>query len=662
MKKITLIIIAVLMGLALNAQETFHYGDLTYKINDDGVSVTLTGHVLGYHPGELTIPAAVPYNGNIYTVTAIDDMALSNCYYFTGSLIIPNTVTEIGYGAFAQCGFDGTLTIGCSVRKIGSHAFSSDNFTGSLILPESLDTIGYLAFAWNEGFNGKLVIPSSVKYIDNQAFAWCNGFSEAYSLATEPPTMSYSVFYDFGCSSITVPCGSLSAYENSSWHGDGGFSTIVDDCDLNLSVWDGSVEPWDTIHAGTANDPILIENAAQLAYMSTFTYCSQEPKYYKLTTDIDLDHRLWNPIGYIASVNCPEFNGYFDGDNHTIYNPSKTLFYDTYNGYIKNLTTRGSAVYRETSINFGLITYWAPLVENCHNYCDIIINAHSRMEAGGIAGECGSVINCSNHGNITINADNLNCCFVGGIVGGASVIEECYNTGDLTVEISNCNNCKIGGVSGLIINEISHCYNTGNIMVNCENSFAGGIVGDMNEDINPLNDIFINSCYNAGNIEATNIGGIIAKTDYEIITINVDNCYYINTIASINDYGSPKSESEMKTQDFVNLLNDGGNFYAMDDLYVNRGFPIFAIYYSVDETVFENKISVYPNPANSVVTISGDNLLKIEIFNIIGQTVFSTICNADENTINIANLNSGIYLIKVGTTNGKEFATRIVKE
>ena len=265
MKKITLIIIAVLMELALNAQETFHYGDLTYKINDDGVSVTLTGHVLGCHPGELTIPAMVPYTGNLYAVTVIGDMALSNCYYFTGSLIIPNTVTEIGYGAFAQCGFDGTLTIGCNVRKIGSHAFSSDNFTGSLILPESLDTIGYLAFAWNEGFNEKLVIPSSVKYIDHKAFAWCNGFSEAYSLATEPPTMSYSVFYDFGCSTITVPCGSLSAYENSSWHGDGGFSTIVDDCGVNLSVWDGSVEPWDTIHAGTANDPILIENAAQLA-------------------------------------------------------------------------------------------------------------------------------------------------------------------------------------------------------------------------------------------------------------------------------------------------------------------------------------------------------------------------------------------------------------
>ena len=430
-----------------------------------------------------------------------------------------------------------------------------------------------------------------------------------------------------------------------------------------ISVWDGTYENWDTIHSGTTDDPILIENAAQLARMSQFIYCSQEPKYYKLTTDIDLDNRIWNPIGYIESVSCPEFNGYFDGDNHTIYNPSNTLFYSTYNGYIKNLTTRGSVVYREAEYSkFGLITYWAPLVENCHNYCDIIINAHSYMTAGSIAGECNTIINCSNHGNITINADNLSWCFVGGIAGGADVIEECYNTGDLNIEISNCNKCKIGGISGLIITDISHSYNTGNIMVNCENSYAGGIVGDMNESINPLNDIFINSCYNAGNIEAANVGGIIAKTDYENITINVDNCYYINTIASINDYGSPKSESEMKTQDFVNLLNDGGNFYAMDDLYVNRGFPIFAIYYSVDETVFENKISVYPNPANSVVTISGDNLLKIEIFNIIGQTVFSMICNVDENTINIANLNSGIYLIKVGTTNGKEFATRIVKE
>ena len=166
----------------------------------------------------------------------------------------------------------------------------------------------------------------------------------------------------------------------------------------------------------------------------------------------------------------------------------------------------------------------------------------------------------------------------------------------------------------------------------------------------------------SGNINATNISGIIANTNYENTTIVVANCFYINTIVSINNYGSPKSESEMKTQDFVDLLNANGDFYAMDDMHANHGYPVFEIYYSVEETDFANEYSVYPNPANSVVTISGENILNIEIFNIMGQTVFSKICNADEHTINIANLNSGVYLIKVGTASGKEFAKRIMKE
>lgn len=430
-----------------------------------------------------------------------------------------------------------------------------------------------------------------------------------------------------------------------------------------ISVWDGTYENWDTIHSGTTDDPILIENAAQLARMSQFIYCSQEPKYYKLTTDIDLDNRLWNPIGYIASISCPEFNGYFDGDNHTIYNPSNTLFYYTYDGYIKNLTTRGYVVYREAEYyNFGLITYGAPLVENCHNYCDIIINANSRMEAGAIAGECGTVINCSNHGTITINANDLSRCFVGGIAGEASVIEECYNTGDLTVEISNCNNCKIGGVSGLIFNDLSHSFNTGNITVNCENSYTGGIAGDITENNNPLNNISINSCYNAGNIEAANVGGILAKTDYENITINIANCYYINTISSTNGYGTAKSDNEMKTQDFVNLLNANGDFYAMDIMNVNKGYPVFERYYSVEENNNLENVEIYPNPTNNLVTISGENLSKIEIFNITGQMVLVFDYINDNQTIDLGNQPSGIYLFKITDRNSYHCTQKVVKK
>lgn len=431
-----------------------------------------------------------------------------------------------------------------------------------------------------------------------------------------------------------------------------------------ISVWDGSYENWDTIHAGTADDPILIENAAQLARMSQLIYCSQEPKYWKLTTDIDLDNRLWNPIGYIASISCPEFNGYFDGDNHTIYNLSNTLFFYTFNGYIKNLTTRGSVVYRNAEFNnFGLITYGAPSVDNCHNFCDITIDAIYYISVGSIVGECGTVINCSNHGTITINADYLNRCFVGGIAGEASVIEECFNTGDLNIEISDCNNCKIGGVSGLIFNEMSHCYNIGNITVNCENSYTGGVVGDITENNNPpSNVIFISSCYNAGNINATNIGGIIANTDYENITINVDNCFYINTIASINDYGTAKSDNEMKTQDFVDLLNAYGDSYAMDDMYVNKGFPVFERYYSVSENNFLDNVDIYPNPTNNFVTISGENLSKIKIFNITGQMVLKFDYTNDNQTIDLTNQQSGIYFFNIIDKNGNQCTKKVIKK
>lgn len=432
----------------------------------------------------------------------------------------------------------------------------------------------------------------------------------------------------------------------------------------NISVWDGSYENWDTIHAGTANDPILIENAAQLARMSQLIYCSQDPKYYKLTTDIDLDNRNWTPIGDYPSITCPEFNGYFDGDNHTIYNPSNTLFYVTYTGYIKNLTTRGSVVYREAEYyNFGLITFGAPLVENCHNYCDIIINANSWMEAGGIVGKCTSIINCSNHGKIIINANNLAYCYAGGVAGGAYSIEECYNTGDLIVEISSCNKCKIGGVSGTVSNVLSNSYNIGNIIVNCENSYAGGIVGDIYEKNNPLNDISINSCYNVGNIEATNIGGIIANTNYENITINVDNCYYINTITSINAYGTTKSDNEMKSQNFVDLLNANGDFYAMDVLNANKGYPVFQRYYSVEENDFTTKISIYPNPTNDIVNITFSNNAQcrsIDIYSIDGRLVVETFPETSpSSTINIANLTPGLYLIKVRMSHGKEFMEKI---
>lgn len=309
------------------------------------------------------------------------------------------------------------------------------------------------------------------------------------------------------------------------------------DCDEisgYIDVWDGSYESFDTIHAGTADDPILIENAAQLAYFSHLQFCEGNLKYWKLTTDVDIANIEWNPIGYNDATTCSGFNGYFNGDGHTIYHLSNALFSSTYEGFIKNITVRDSEYHSNGEFgNFGYIAYAAPLIENCHNYGNITIETNYPLNVGGIAGECMTIKHCSNHGTITVNANGIDHCYAGGLAGNASIIEISYNTGDVNVNLS-CVLSKVGGISGMIADRASNCYN-------------------------------------AGNLFATSVGGIVAKVDDGI---NVDNCYYINIINSINNYGIPKSETEMKTQDFVELLNNGGNYYTLDINNINNGFPI----------------------------------------------------------------------------------------
>ncbi len=84
-------------------------------------------------------------------------------------------------------------------------------------------------------------------------------------------------------------------------------------------------------------------------------------------------------------------------------------------------------------------------------------------------------------------------------------------------------------------------------------------------------------------------------------------------------------------------------------------------HYAVDEKEYI-KAKIYPNPTNSFVNVSGENIVNVEIVNIMGQIVLSKICDADETSIDISSLNSGVYLIKLKTKDGKEFSERIVKE
>ena len=424
-----------------------------------------------------------------------------------------------------------------------------------------------------------------------------------------------------------------------------------------------------------------------------------------LTVDLDLggENGLeWEPIaqdGISLQTRC--FGGHFDGGYHTISNMNIKdgsgrkfigLFGHIEDGSIKNITINGANIdlpsFHLLGISGGLgilVGYGKNVtVDHCFNNVSMVLE-YGSFEFGSLFGglfgrmENSTITDCHNNGNMTILEvkTNYSGLAFGGICGSLYEcnIDYCSNQGNLFITQSGNNNFAegefCGGIVGIMSGSMTNCYNTGylevNVAINEPSSFiataSGGLVGSTMSE----KDLSVTNSYSATDINITGenipsfIGGIIGYKFDDAQAVST-NCYYLDIIESDNEYGFPQSEAFMKTQDFVNLLNANGNFYAMDVMNVNKGYPVFERYYSVEENDFTNKISIYPNPINSLVTISGENLLKIEIFNIMGQTVFSMICNADKNTINIANLNSGIYLIKVRTANGKDFAKRIVKK
>lgn len=80
----------------------------------------------------------------------------------------------------------------------------------------------------------------------------------------------------------------------------------------------------------------------------------------------------------------------------------------------------------------------------------------------------------------------------------------------------------------------------------------------------------------------------------------------------------------------------------------------FSVANPLSNTEFsENSISVYPNPTNGIVTISTLNNLDVVITDITGKVVFTKNNVANNETINLSGLQSGVYLAKLNSETGE---------
>ena len=75
----------------------------------------------------------------------------------------------------------------------------------------------------------------------------------------------------------------------------------------------------------------------------------------------------------------------------------------------------------------------------------------------------------------------------------------------------------------------------------------------------------------------------------------------------------------------------------------------------------ENVYNIYPNPTNGNITICGEEIDMVEVYNICGQKVMSVKANSNNVNVNMSELTTGVYMVKITDKNGNETVNKVVK-
>ncbi len=122
----------------------------------------------------------------------------------TENVVIPESVTEIGGGAFHGCTSLASVVIPEGVKKIGESAFEGCTSLASITIPESVKKIGSLAFSGCTSL-ASITIPEGVKKIGSLAFSGCP-LLESVAIPKSVKEIGSGAFRDCtSLSSVSIP-------------------------------------------------------------------------------------------------------------------------------------------------------------------------------------------------------------------------------------------------------------------------------------------------------------------------------------------------------------------------------------------------------------------------------------------------------------------------
>lgn len=339
-------------------------GNLIYRVNADGESVTVSG--TSRKPTQLTIGSSISDgNGKSYTVTKIGMGAFNNVCNTLTEVTLPPTLDEIEDSAFFKCSSLTEITIPEGVTKIGTNAFYGCSQLTSITIPSTIKNMD-AAFPSNPKLS-QVTLTNGIYRISSSAFKDCTGLTEI-----KVPTSVYEICSDAfnGCTGLTSvtlekginiinsnafkDCTELNDVKYNGYKTDWekvrvnktGNDTLTSKvqylCDINFDLNGGTINGSDTMATqtvysneklGTANVPTITPQRTGYDFDGWYTQAEGGTKYTfteAVSSNIIL-YAHWNAHSHTVTLENDEnkeTNSYDYGSSVSVPTPTKKTGYN----------------------------------------------------------------------------------------------------------------------------------------------------------------------------------------------------------------------------------------------------------------------------------------------------------------------------------------------
>ena len=348
----------------------------------------------------------------------------------------------------------------------------------------------------------------------------------------------------------------------------------------------------------------------------------------------------------------------------------------------------------------GLVGYNYGTIKNSHSSCTV--NANGSPAAGGLVGVNGETVeNCFSTGDVNgkqyvgglagVNGENMLNCYstgnvtgdsiVGGLVGWntTAIIVNSYSTGRVSGDK------KVGGLVGEIKTESESTksyWDTETSGMDTSREGSGRTTDEMLSDTTYLNNTWDFVCEDANGTENSwaMLDGM--NDGYPILAWQYENPVPIQkTLPDVTAQGSAEVSETPTAQDTCGTVLEGttndplsydsvGTYkitWKYEDSQGNTTTQKQTVVVEEEVTGIqsfsENSITIYPNPADNQLNVVTEThtIKRISITDMAGSILIEKANIQRRETINISQLNSGIYIIRIETKEG-HFSEKLVVE